>query len=129
MNKTILLIFGEYATRIYSDILLEKNHFTGFIQSRLDYIFISNNIQYSISKMEKVRILASFCSHHSPISCILESFSKIQLGKNFWKFSSSLINVEKYVTQMKQHISEFKSQFNPAFGTNLVRDLINSNKF
>ena len=129
MNKTILLIFGEYATRIYSDILLEKNHFTGFIQSRLDYIFISNNIQYCISKMEKVRILASFCSHHSPISCILESFSKIQLGKNFWKFSSSLINVEKYVTQMKQHISEFKSQFNPAFGTNLVRDLINSNKF
>ena len=129
MNKTILLIFGEYATRIYSDILLEKNHFSGFIQSRLDYIFISNNIQYCISKMEKVRILASFCSHHSPISCILESFSKIQLGKNFWKFSSSLINVEKYVTQMKQHISEFKSQFNPAFGTNLVRDLINSNKF
>ena len=129
MNKTILLIFGEYATRIYSDILLEKNHFTGFIQSRLDYIFISNNIQYCISKMEKVRILASFCSHHSPISCILESFSKIQLGKNFWRFSSSLINVEKYVTQMKQHISEFKSQFNPAFGTNLVRDLINSNKF
>ena len=129
MNKTILLIFGEYATRIYSDILLEKNHFSGFIQSRLDYIFISNNIQYCISKMEKVRILASFWSHHSPISCILESFSKIQLGKNFWKFSSSLINVEKYVTQMKQHISEFKSQFNPAFGTNLVRDLINSNKF
>ena len=66
--------------------------------------------------MEKVRILASFCSHHSPISCILESFSKIQLGKNFWKFNSSLINDEKYVTQMKQHISEVKSQFNPAFG-------------
>ena len=103
-----------------------KNHFSGFIQSRLDYIFISNNIQ---EYFKKVSILPSFCSDHSPISCILESFSKIQLGKNFWKFSSSLINVEKYVTQMKQHISEFKSQFNPAFGTNLVRDLINSNKF
>ena len=36
----------------------------------------------------------------------------MQLGKNFWKFNSSLINDEKYVTQIKQHISEVKSQFN-----------------
>ena len=86
-----------------------KNHFSGFIQRRLDYIFISNNIQ---EYFEKVSILPSFCSDHSPISCILESSSKIQLGKNFWKFNSSLINDEKYVTQIKQHISEVKSQFN-----------------
>ena len=32
------------------------------------------------------------------------------------KFNSSLINDEMYVTQMKQYISEVKSQFNPAFG-------------
>ena len=89
-----------------------KNHFSGFIQRRLDYIFISNNIQ---EYFKKVSILPSFCSDHSPISCILESSSKIQLGKNFWKFNSSLINDEKYLTQMKQHISEVKSQFNPAF--------------
>ena len=60
--------------------------------------------------------MPSFCSDHPPISCILESSSKIQLGKNFWKFNSSLINDEKYVTQMKQYISEVKSQFSPAFG-------------
>ena len=76
-----------------------KNHSSGFIQRRLDYIFITNNIQ---EYFKKVSILSSFCSDHSPISCILESFSKIQLGK---KFNSSLINDEKYVTQMKQHIS------------------------
>ena len=40
----------------------------------------------------------------------------MQLGKNFWKFNSSLINDEKYVTQMKQHINEVKCQFNSAFG-------------
>ena len=91
---------------------LRKHHFSGFIQLRLDYIFISNNIQ---EYFKKVSILPSFCSDHSPISCILESFSKIQLGKNFWKFNSSLINDEKYVTQIKQHISEVKSHFNPAF--------------
>ena len=89
-----------------------KNHFTGLIQQRLDYIFISNNFQ---DYFKKVSILPSFCSDHSPISGILES-SQIQLGKNFLKFNSSLINDEKYVTQMKQHIGEVKSQFNPAFG-------------
>ena len=89
-----------------------KSNFFVFIQCRLDYTFISNNIQ---QYFKKVSILPSFCSDHSPISCILESSSKIQLGKNVWKFNSSLINDEKYVAQMKQYVSEVKSQFNPAF--------------
>ena len=76
-----------------------KNHFSGFIQRRLDYIFISNNIQ---EYFKKSKHLTSFCNDHSPVSCILESSSPIQLGKNFWKFNSLLINDEKYVTQMKQ---------------------------
>ena len=89
-----------------------KNHFSGFIQHRLDYVFISKNIQ---RYFEKASILPSFCSDHSPISCILEPSSQIQLGKDFWNFNSSLINDEKYVTQIKQHINEVKSQLNPAF--------------
>ena len=31
-------------------------------------------------------------------------------------FEQSLINNEKYVTQMKQHISKIKSHLNPVFG-------------
>ena len=83
------------------------------MQHRLYYIFISNDIK---EYFKKVSILPSFCTDHSPISCIFESSSKIQLEKNFWKFNSSLINDEKHVTQLKQHISAVKSQFNPAFG-------------
>ena len=83
------------------------------MQHRLDYIFISNNIQ---EYFKKVCILPFFGSDHTPIACILESSSQIQLGKNVLEFNSSLINDEKYVTQMKQHISEVKSQFNPALG-------------
>ena len=68
---------------------------------------------------QKSKHLSYFCSDHSPISCILES-SKIQLGKNLWKFNSSLINDEMYVSHMKQHISKvdgFKvDQFNAALG-------------
>ena len=49
-----------------------KNHFSGFIHGRLDYIFISNNIQ---EYYKKVGIFPSLCSDHSHISCILESSS------------------------------------------------------
>ena len=97
----------------FKTIYFLKNNFSGFIQRRLNYIFILNNIQ---EYFKKVSILSSFCSDHSHISCILESSSQIQLGKNFCKFNSSLINDEKYVTQMKQHINKVKCQFNPAFG-------------
>ena len=38
------------------------------------------------------------------------------IRKNSWKFNSSLITDEKYVTQMKQHINEVKNQFDSAFG-------------
>ena len=106
--STILLIF-VFILKRYT---FRKNHFSGFIHHRLDYVFISKNIQ---KYFEKASILPSFCSDHSPISCILEPSSQIQLGKNFWNFNSSLINNEKYVTQMKQHINEVKSQLNPAF--------------
>ena len=75
-----------------------KNHFSGFIQRRLDYIFISNNIQ---EYFKKVSILPSFCGDHSPISCILESSSQIQSGKNFWKFNSALINDEKPISNSR----------------------------
>ena len=75
-----------------------KNHFSRFIQCRLDYIFISTNIQ---EYLKNLRNFPSFCSDHFPISCILESSYQIQLGKNFWNCSSSFINDEKYVTQMK----------------------------
>ena len=50
------------------------------------------------------------------MSCILEPSSQIQSVKNIWKFNSSTINDEKYVTQMKQNINEVKSQFKSAIG-------------
>ena len=94
-----------------------KNRFSGFIQHWLDYNFIWNNIQECF---KKVSILPSFCSDDCPISCILESSSQIQLGKNFWEFNSSLINDDKYVTQMKQHISKVKVNSTLLSETNLM---------
>ena len=77
-----------------------KNHFSGYIQRRLDFIFFSNNLQDSIQKID---ILPSFCSDHSPIVASYVKYSFSNFGNNFWKFNSSLINDELYVAQMKEY--------------------------
>ena len=78
-----------------------KNHFSGYIQRRLDFIFFSNNLQDSIQKID---ILPSFCSDHSPIVASYVKYSFSNFGNNFWKFNSSLINDELFVAQMKEYI-------------------------
>ena len=41
-----------------------KNHFSGFIQRRLDYIFICNSVQESVQNID---VLPSFCKDHSSL--------------------------------------------------------------
>ena len=81
-----------------------QKHASGFIQRRLDYFFISTNLQYSAKKTD---VLASFCSDHSPI---LLSFcrqkSECTRGKGLWKFNSSLTKNNEYVEKMKKLISD-----------------------
>ena len=78
-----------------------KNHFSGYIQRRLDFNFFSNNLQDSVQKID---ILPSFCSDHSPIVASYVKCSFSNFGNNFWKFNSSLIIDELYVAQMKEYI-------------------------
>ena len=85
-----------------------KNHFSGFIQRRLDIIFVSNNIQEYV---KETKILPSFCSDHSPLFFNFQTSNEIHLGKHFWKFNSSLTKDEEYIKQMKDHIQKVKSQF------------------
>ena len=89
-----------------------KNHFSGFIQRRLDYIFVSNNIQENI---KDTNVLPSFCSDHSPLLSNYQTSNDFHLGKHFWKFNSSLTKDEEYVKQMKEHIQNVKHQFDPIF--------------
>ena len=89
-----------------------KNHFSGFIQRRLDYIFVSNNIQENI---KDTNILPSFCSDNSPLFVNYQTSNDFHLGKHFWKLNSSLTKDEEYVKQMKEHIQNVKHQFDPIF--------------
>ena len=64
-----------------------KNHFSGFIQRRLDYIFVSNSIQENI---KDTNISPLFCSDNSTLFVSYQTSNNFPLGKHFWKFNSSL---------------------------------------
>ena len=78
-----------------------QNHSSGVIQRRLDYFFISNNMQQFVCKTD---ILASFLSDHSPVFFTSSDSALDTYGKGLWKFNSSLIKNEEYVSAMKKHI-------------------------
>ena len=61
---------------------------SGFIQRRLDYIFISKVLQESISNK---KVLPTFLSDHSPVLISYEMKNKPD-RPDFWKFSSLLSN-------------------------------------
>ena len=82
-----------------------QKHFSGIIQRRLDYIFISNSLQETISK---VSILNAFSTDHSPVFCSLTKSTKYGKGPGLWKFNNSQISNNAFVEEMKNFIRNTK---------------------
>ena len=83
-----------------------QKHVSGFFQSRLDYFFISNNIQEFILDTD---IIPAISSDHSPV---LISFSKDKQNNKssgFWKFNNSLLSDDIFKEELKQHIQNIKN--------------------
>ena len=78
------------------------------IQRRLDYLFISSNIQEHV---ENVEILPSFMSDHCPVFLSLNLNSNLKRGNYGWKFNDSLLNDEIFVPKMIEHIENVKRNF------------------
>ena len=70
----------------------------GFIQKRLDYIFVSSMVQDSDTQME---IFARLLSNHSPFFFFLETRMAEAAGKWFMEFDNSLIVNNNFVTRIK----------------------------
>ena len=88
----------------------QKNSFSGYIKRRLkDYIVISNTLQVSL---QQTGVLPFFCSDRSPILVSYNKPTHISLGKNFWKFSSSLMQVENFNLKLKEYIKHVKTFYN-----------------
>ena len=79
-----------------------QNHISGYIQRRLDYIFVSNKLQESIKNTDT---LAFFSTGHPPIYFTLRRLQIISKGKGLWIFNSSLTLNKEFVEKMKEHIS------------------------
>ena len=77
-----------------------------FLQRRLDYFFIFNNIQEFILDSD---IIPAVSSDHSPI---LFSFSKEEQDSKsswFWNSNNSLLSDNSFKEKLKQHIQNIKS--------------------
>ena len=81
-----------------------QQHTLGFIQRRLDYIFISNTLQELVTTTE---ILTPISTDHSPVIFSLSKENDCLRGKGFWKFNSSLTKDQTYITEIKKLIRSF----------------------
>ena len=78
-----------------------QKNFSGFIQRRLDSMFISNTLQECIAMTE---ILTSISTDHSPVQFSLSKEKGCLRGKLIWKFNSSLTEDQDYITKIKKII-------------------------
>ena len=86
-----------------------QRHFSGLIQRRLDYLFVSQKLQESV---KKIQILSSFSADHSPILASFVISNNVSLrGPGLWKFNNSLVTNAKFVEEMNEHIRKI-SDFN-----------------
>ena len=79
-------------------IHFQTKTFSGVIQRRLDYIFILNSLQETISN---VIILTVFSTDHSLVFCSFIKSLRYSKGPGFWKFNNSLISNNDFVEELK----------------------------
>ena len=84
-----------------------QKHSSGFIQHRLDYIFILNILQELVTMTE---ILTPISTDYSPALFSLSKGKDCLRGKGFWKFNSSLTKDQNYITEIKKLIRSFVLQ-------------------
>ena len=77
--------------------------FTFRERQRLDYLFISNNMQESV---KNVKILNALSTDHSPLFCSFLNLTNISRGCGLWKFNNSLISNTNFVDEMKTLIQK-----------------------
>ena len=79
------------------------------IQCRLDYFFISKDMQSSIID---IKVLPNIFSDHSALTISLSSNNtETTRGPGFWKFNNSLLTDENYIVMITKQIPEIVSKY------------------
>ena len=88
---------------------------TPLVQSRLDYWFISSQMERLVGTCD---IMTSITPDHSGISIEFRQIkSEDQFGKSYWKFNSSLCLDKHFVEGMCNEIKSIKRQWENKFDT------------
>lgn len=82
-----------------------------FMQSRLDYWLVSEEIEEAVIKCEIVPSVAP--DHYSVFLCLYDKREEASEKKkgSYWKFNNSLCRNEQYVRQMKEEITKLKTEW------------------
>ena len=88
----IYVISRELETLIKNQLPSNKNHSSGILNCRLDYILISNKLQQFSNK---AIILPAFKTDHSSVSVI------VSIYPGLWKFNFSLISDKNFKILLK----------------------------
>ena len=91
------------------------------IQRRLDYWLISDVCQEDIEKSD---IIPSINSDHSAIFIHFNNIEKQKHGPSFWKFNSSLVEDEDFVTLINESMPIWLQEFESITDKRLLWDLI-----
>ena len=96
----------RFRNRNIRKFTFRQNHSTGFIERRLDYIFISNCLQEFVNTTD---ILPALSTGHSPLLISLVNDKSDKNGNGFWKFNNSLVCDAVYVEKMKKIITKINN--------------------
>ena len=92
------------------------------IQCRLDYFLISDDL---CNLTKKCDILLAPESDHSAVSIHIQSDILAQKkGPGFWKFNTTLLQDESYITALRENLPKFKEKYIDLSDSGLKWDLI-----
>ncbi len=94
---------------------------TPIIQSRLDYWFISQNLQDFVGNCT---INPAIYTDHSSINLNLDSKTFSKHGPSYWKFNDSLCNDVNYVNELKEKAIEWCQKYSDVLDDRVKWDLI-----
>ena len=86
-------------------LTFRQKHFSGFIQRRLAYTFVSQNFQ---ERTRNVDLFNAVSTDHLPVFCFLLNSTEFPKGPGIWKFDNVLIFNRNFVKEMKCFIHDAK---------------------
>lgn len=80
---------------------------SGYKKSRIDHIYISDNIRNLIHDTE---IIKSSISDHNPVKLSLKSPNNILIARSSWKLNTKVLTHKKYQEIINEIITKFKNE-------------------